>query len=197
MQNLKVSGIESKENRIILLEDVGRQYPVRYSFFQTWQGKNTDVYDQFLSLGVGIGRNYDVEVAEKQGKNAGGKEVVYRNITKFYDAPQKTPKINAGQSKNPPTTSDTTEQPNTPHSSILNATNDLAKLEEKIRLAFKTRDERIDFLMTENKILSEKVEGLIGVLTEEQLTSYEFHKGGNGKMEDLGEAVEVPEEFLK
>lgn len=197
MKNIKISGIESKENRISLLEDIGKQYPVRYSFFMTWQGNNTDVYDQFLSLGVQIGKNYDIEVVEKPGKNAGGKEVVYRNITKFYDAPQKTPKINAGQSKNPPTTSDTTEQPNTPHSSILNATNDLAKLEEKIRLAFKTRDERIDFLMTENKILSEKVEGLIGVLTEEQLTSYEFHKGGNGKMEDLGEAVEVPEEFLK
>lgn len=166
MQNLKVSGIESKENRIILLEDVGRQYPVRYSFFQTWQGKNTDVYDQFLSLGVGIGRNYDVEVAEKQGKNAGGKDVVYRNITKFYDAPNKTPQ-SPTQESIAQKISLPTQTPNASPDAIL-------KLTEQIRQLSLNQDKLVAKIIE----LEKKNRGLYGACiagNKEAETAYEFH----------------------
>lgn len=166
-KQITVSGIESKENRISLLEDIGKQYPVRYSFFMTWQGNNTDVYDQFLSLGVGIGKNYDVEVVEKPGKNAGGKDVVYRNITKFYDAPQKTP-------QNAPTTQpnqNNTSYPTQPQKTSPDA---VLKLTEQIRQLSLNQDKLVNEILELNK----KFRGLYGACVagnKETETAYEFH----------------------
>jgi len=85
MQKITVSGIENNSGRIVLHEDNGGKYPVKYSFFINWpDGNPTDVYEEFLTQDVKIGGTYTVEVVEKQGINKiSGKPVTYRNITSF------------------------------------------------------------------------------------------------------------------
>lgn len=174
MKNIKVSSIESKENRITLLEDVGKNYPVRYSFFMTWKGKKTDVYDQFESLGVRIGQNYDVEVVEKPGKNAGGKDIIYRNITKFYDAPQKTPNY-APQSSTTQNNFRNTSLPTlTPKASPDAVFEALEALRERIRMLNANQDKMVAKILE----LEKKFRGLYGACVsgkKEVETAYEFH----------------------
>ena len=87
MQKITISGIENNAGRIVLNEDTGGKYPVKYSFFIKWpDGNPTDVYEEFIKQDVKIGGTYDVEVVEKQGVNKVGKPVTYRNITSFGGA---------------------------------------------------------------------------------------------------------------
>ena len=91
--SIKVSGIESSENKITLLEQVeGKQYPTKYSFFQTKQdGTQSKAYTQFLSMGVVAGGTYSIAVKETEGINkVSGKPVKYRNIAYFSTGGQQS-----------------------------------------------------------------------------------------------------------
>lgn len=181
-KQLTISGTNTDGNRISISEDVGKQYPVKYSFFKDWQGKNTDVYDQYLSLGVTIGQTVNVEITEKQGRNAGGKDVTYRNITRFYDAPEKTPVSNTYQ-----TPTSTTKPPYTP---LEAPTNDFDSFKRDVIAGFKVRDEII-------KKLSNRVHALemltvdFGEEDKKPKTAFEFHRD----TAYLVKKEEIPEVF--
>ena len=132
IKQIKVSGIESSENKITLLEQVeGKQYPTKYSFFQTKQdGTQSKAYTQFLSMGVVAGGTYSIAVKETQGVNkVSGKPVTYRNIAFFSDG--------------------STPAAQKPQGGAISS--ELEALEERIKLGFAKRDKLIEELT--NKLI--------------------------------------------
>ena len=87
-KTITISNIESPVGKIVLCEQVpGKQYPVKYSFFQkTQQGQTSKAYEQFLSMEIQSGDTVDISFDETQGVNkVSGKPVTYRNIKFFYE----------------------------------------------------------------------------------------------------------------
>lgn len=107
MQEITISGIEEKDGKVTLEEQIGdQQYPTRYSFFKTYQdGNSTPVYDRFQDLDLKIGDIVTIEVKETKKVNSYGKEVTYRNIVSF------PPK---GETTATPTTAEPNAEPTKP-----------------------------------------------------------------------------------
>ena len=148
IKQIKVSGIESSENKITLLEQVeGKQYPTKYSFFQTKQdGIQSKAYTQFLSMGVVAGGNYSIAVKETEGINkVSGNPVRYRNIAYFSTG-----------------VVGSTPEAQKPQGGA--CSDELGLLAEKTRLGFAKRDEQL----AELKKLVFELQGMIAGLLPPQ-----------------------------
>lgn len=74
--NLTVEGINQEGNRIIIKS--GGKY---YSFFVTKQdGTQSRAYQDYMKLGVMIGKTFSFGVTESIGKSQDGRAITYRNI---------------------------------------------------------------------------------------------------------------------
>lgn len=146
---ITVAGISQKFGKVTILEDVGKQYPVKYSFWTTKKdGGNTKALDDFQRLNVQIGKTFELSVKEEPAEYQGNK-FTRRTILSFkpcegvggtsmYPQDQKTP----------PSSSET------PNTAILERLN-------KAALVVKSLQENMEYLKTENTILRDKVEQLI------------------------------------
>lgn len=74
--NLTVEGINQEGNRIII-KSGGKSY----SFFVTKQdGTQSRAYQDYMKLGVMIGKTFSFGVTESIGKSQDGRAITYRNI---------------------------------------------------------------------------------------------------------------------
>ena len=103
---ITISGIEMKDGKITLMEQVGgQQYPTKYSFFENTQsGTPSKAFTQFQKLKPQIGQIVNIAVKETQGTNKmSGKPVTYRNIAYFVtgqsDVPQEPQNSTTGQNR--------------------------------------------------------------------------------------------------